>query len=53
MGGREIFPKMLKMVDGKAPNLVVHFQKLSGFSGIYAHGRSSLKFIGTLNINNY
>ena len=26
---------------------------LRGFSGIYAHGRSSIKIIGTLTINNY
>ena len=44
---------MLKNLDGKPPNLVIHFAQLSGFSGIYAHGRRSIKFIGTLTINNY
>ncbi len=45
--------KFLKNLDGKAATLVIHFLKLRGFSGIYAHGRSSIKIIGTLTINNY
>jgi hypothetical protein len=47
------FPKFLKNLDGKTATLVIHFLKLRGFSGIYAHGRSSIKIIGTLTINNY
>jgi len=41
------FPNFLKNLDGKAATLVIHFFKLRGFSGIYAHGRSSIKIIGT------